>query len=289
MSNTQSIRRRIKSITNTRQITKAMELVAAAKMRKAQERAQNSRLYSSSAKESLSLLSIAAQKITHPLLASKKSAAGASRKDLLIVITSDRGLAGSYNSFCLRLASSFLQTKIDSVDILTIGKKARDFFSRTDANIAATFIDLPPYPSFNDLRPVAEIAIDDFLRRQYSQVNIVYTKFHSTVKQEAVLEQFLPIENKDYTEGEEPLPEFTFEPNEKNVLDYVVPRLVETLLYQKLLESVASEHSARMVAMKNASDNASDIIKDLQLTYNGVRQAGITQELAEITAGSNAI
>ena len=267
-------------------------MVAAAKMRKAQQSALKSRLYSNSASESLSLLSLISQKISHPLLRQQTNLPK-NAKGLLIVITSDRGLAGSYNSFCLRQASSFLQNKTIDYDVLTVGKKAQDFFSKTDANIIATFTDIPPYPGLADIRAIAEIAIGDFLSKKYNLVNIVYTKFYSTIRQEAVLEQFLPVKPAEVAtevqESKNILPEFSFEPDEKEVLHSIVPRLVEVLFYQKLLESIASEHSARMVAMKNASDNAGDIIKDLQLTYNSVRQAGITQELAEITAGANAI
>lgn len=293
MGNTQQIRRRIKSITNTRQITKAMELVAAAKMRKAQELTLKSRNYSNSGEEILRLLKKASKnKKRHPLLVKRNNP----KKILLIVISSDKGLAGSYNSFVLRKASKFISEQTLPTDVLTIGKKAQDFFSKTKIQIVATFTGLPPYPQSTDIKPIIEIAINDFLKKKTDKIVIAYTKFHSTIKQEAVLEDFLPISDIDgegdkesIIESSKETEEYQFEPTEPEVLSAIVPRLVEIALYQKLLESIASEHSARMVAMKSASDNAKDIISDLQLTYNSIRQASITQELSEITAGANAL
>lgn len=285
MSNTQLLRRRIKSISNTRQITKAMELVSAAKMRKAQEQTVNSRLYSENADQILKLLSVYANKYSHPLLDDRPNP----KKGLVIIITSDKGLAGSYNSFAIRQALKFIDESKISKDILTVGKKAQDFFTKTPQNIIATFTTLPPNPSINDIQPIIEIAIGDYLDKKNDLVTIIYTKFHSTIKQVAVTEQLLPIVKIQNEEVEPKAYEYKFEPNPAEVMNVIVPKLVEISLYQKLLESIASEHSARMVAMKNASDNAKDIIYDLQLTYNSVRQASITSELAEITAGANAI
>lgn len=293
MSNTQQIRRRIKSITNTRQITKAMELVAAAKMRKAQELTLKSRNFSLGSEEVLRLLQKAARKTAHPLLLIRNEV----NKIMLIVMASDKGLAGSYNANILRKSAQYINEQKVPVELMTIGKKAQNFFSKTDAEIVASFSDLPPYPTSRDIKPIIDIAISDFLSGKVDKVVITYTKFHSTIKQEVLVDEFLPIVSEDSNPTGEPTAseniyqpdEYKFEPDEAKVLDTIVPGLVEISLYQKVLDSIASEHSSRMVAMKNASDNAKDIIDDLQLTYNSVRQASITQELAEITAGANAI
>lgn len=288
MSNTQSLRRRIRSVKSTRQITKAMELVAAAKMRKAQNQAVKSRNYSSAGFEVLQLLSGANNELTHQLLQKPEKTA----RGLLIVICSDKGLAGSYNGLVLRSALNLIKAETVEYDLITVGKKAQNFFSKLGKNIIATFTDIPPYPTAVDIKPIIDIAIADFIGQKYGKVSVAFTKFHSTVKQEALVEQLLPVESQSENKDSEidfSNNDFIFEPSQTRVLEAMVPRLIETQLYQKMLEAIASEHSARMVAMKNASDNAGDIIDDLNSTYNTVRQAGITKELAEITAGANAI
>lgn len=309
----QHIKQRIKSIRSTSQITKAMELVSAAKMRKAQAQAQASRPYALHGREIIEMLSGRVDRKKHALLANRKV-----EKIALIVISSDKGLAGSYNTLLTREVAKFIKENQDKkIDIITVGKKGEKALLSLGFKPTASFADIATHPNFSDIIPIGKIAIDGFIDLIYDQVIVAYTHFHSTIKQEAKVAVLLPIngvspEGKSGSqapqEGEAALPRrgreaiedtsfadgrsnllYKFEPNQDKVLDFILPRMIETNFYQFLLEAIASEHSARMVAMKNASDNASDIIGDLTLTYNSARQAKITQELLEITGAAEAI
>lgn len=288
MSSLQLIHRRIKSIRNTRQITKAMELVAASKMRRAQAETLQSRAYSS---ESLIMIRTLSDKIDqsiHPLLAHRRI-----DHILLIVVTSDRGLAGAYNSILIRqIVKYLLENSGKKFSLVTIGKKGRDVLARlageaNGINIVASYTNFPPHPIWSDITPIAKMAIDGFSSSQYDSVQIAYTHFHSTVKQEPKIDQLLPLSNS--INNQQPTAknhfDYQFEPTPDMIFDFILPRTIEVQIYQRVLEAIASEHSARMVAMKNASDNASEIIDDLRLTYNSVRQAKITQDLMEISQG----
>ncbi len=285
MAQIQVIRRRIKSVTNTRQITKAMELVAASKMRRAQEATFQSRPYSaliSSVVSSLLSLDDAAQ---HRLFSIRPIT-----NRLIIVVTSDRGLAGAYNSNTLKL---FLENlpKDTSTKVIVIGQKGAQFVSRlSNIEILGTYINFPTQPTARDIYPIIRSAISMFEKQEIDSVELIYTRFISTIQQKANLMPLLPI---PFLESEEtkiaPIEAGLFEPSSQIVLEALLPRYLEAKLYQAVLESIASEQSMRMMAMKNATDNAEELINDLTLTYNGARQAAITQELAEITSGSAAI
>jgi len=292
MASLQLYRRRIKSINSTRQITKAMELVAASKMRRAQE--QTSRLsdYASTTEEFVRILSSITDPVAHPLL--YRPAESGNNKKLMVTITSDRGLAGVYNSALLRKVIE-VETKDSThmTNYLTIGKKGQDFLNRLAKTIVASFTKFPPHPSIADIQPIVKIISDGFLSRQYSSVHIAYTKYISTIKLEPQVFQLLPIEPPPSLTELNIAPrgraEYKFEPTRDEVLEFILPRALETVIYRTILESIASEHSARMIAMKNASDNAKDLIDDLTLTYNSVRQAKITQELSEIATAAGAV
>jgi F-type H+-transporting ATPase subunit gamma len=282
MAATKQIRQRIKSIGNTRKITKAMEMVAAAKMKKSQDLALKSQSYSIEALKTLSILSNLDTTISHPFLAKNTN----SKKSLLIVITSDRGLSGSYNSSAIKQASQYISESKNDIDVITIGKRGQDFFKSTDINLIATFTDLPANPQPSDLEGIFSIIKTDYVKGIYSTIDIVYTKFYSTIKTVATTQQLLPFVKPEIENTNK---EYIFEPDQQSVLSSIVPKLMEILFYQYLLDSFASEYSNQMIAMKNASDNAKDIIDDLQILYNTLRQASITQELAEITSGAAAL
>jgi F-type H+-transporting ATPase subunit gamma len=288
MPSTIALRRKIKSVRNTRQITKAMQMVAASKMRRAQEAVVNTRAYAELGAEIMERLQkrLAEEQTTsHTLFAQRES-----NRIILVVITSDKGLAGSYNSNVIKEALAFIKDRSDrSLRIITIGRKGEEALKRAGIPIEASFTEFPNHPTSNDITPIALLTIKAFIDEQCDQVSVIFTQFHSTIKQTAQVKQILPLTQEiSETDHNNETNDYQFEPNPERVLDYVVSRLVEVQLLQTLLESIASEHSARMLAMKNATDNANEMIGDLTLTYNGVRQASITQEIAEISAGANA-
>lgn len=290
MPSTIHLRRKIRSITNTKQITRAMQMVAASKMRKAQDAVLGSRAYASVGYEILArlqqVLHDEAGYLHHPLLERREV-----QRVALVVISSDKGLAGSYNANILKKTFEFIESKSGrTIDLITIGRKASEGLSRIGRPLIASFTDFPSKPLSSDIRPIAKLTIDAFLNKEYDEVSVVYTKFYSTLRQVAEVSQVLPIETLKQAEQaeEEGVAPYLFEPRGKNILNYIVPRLVEMKLFQTVLESIASEHSARMVAMKNATENASELIDDLRLTYNSIRQADITREIAEISAGVGA-
>lgn len=260
-------------------------MVSAAKMRRAQQRVLASRPYSERLQAVIADLAAmntdAEQAAAFPLLQSREIRAAA-----VILITPDRGLTGALNGNIIRRASRYILTEANvPVEVVAAGKKGRDFMVRTRQNVVAEFTALGDNVSLDDVRPMAEIAIDDFTAGKVDAVYLVFAEFVNTLNQRPELRQILPIERPaevgTYTD-------YIFEPDPATVLRNLLPRFVEIQIYQAMLESIASEHSARMVAMRNASDNAKDLVSDLNLTLNKARQAQITQEVAEISAGANA-
>lgn len=295
---TKTIKRRLKSVKNTKKITKAMELVAAAKMRHAVEAAVNTRAYATLAWSLLTTLS-RTETITLPLLEVREV-----KKILLILITSNRGLCGSFNSNIIRKTLRDLQANDNGVpvDIVAVGKKGADAARRAGRQLTGFMSDLPDTPRLTDVLPIARIVIDGYREKAYDKVFVAYTDYESALRQIPRLRQVLPVSKNDIermiaetgTETgaaavEDVLDEYLFEPNPMEVLELMLPRLVEMQIYQAVLESAASEHSARMLAMRSASDAAGDMIDELNLTYNKARQAGITQEIAEIAGGAAAL
>lgn len=289
MASLQLYRRRIKSINSTRQITKAMELVAASKLRRAQDQTLRLREYASITSEFVKLLSSVVDPKSHPLLTKPKVAPGLAKK-LIIVITSDRGLAGAYNSQMLRKVVELESEKHGAIEYVTIGKKGQDFLTRIGKPIVATFTKFAPHPSIQDIAPIVKLASNGFLNKEYKSIHIAYTEFVSTIKQIPQVVQLLPLQSTSLPVYQQTrVPEYQFEPSRDDVLEFVLPRALEMVIYRAILESIAAEHSSRMIAMKSASDNAKELVDDLTLSYNSVRQAKITQELAEIAIGAEAI
>lgn len=288
-TNSKEIRRRIKSTQSIAKITKAMELVSAAKMRKAQAAAQASRPYATLSAELLTALADRSGELDHPLLR-KAMEVGKSNKSLCILITSDKGLAGSLNSNVLNKVVSILKEDgRESIDFVTVGRKGLDAIRRINGNVIATFPGKDRNISQADAAPIAEIAMKDFTEGKYSKVFIAYPQFISTLVQKPNMLQLLPFVHKDSTEEVNGADDLLFEPSPGEVLERVIVRAVEFAVFQTMCESAASEHSARMVAMRNANEAAGDLIDDLSLTYNQARQAGITRELSEISAAKLAM
>jgi F-type H+-transporting ATPase subunit gamma len=286
VASTREIRRRIRSVANMSQITRAMEMVSAAKMRKAQQRVTASRPYSEQLRQIMSDLATQQpdpeQQAQFPLLQTRPV-----RNVELIVVTPDRGLTGALNTNILRRGSRFiLQEAGAPVQVIAAGKKARDYFVRTRQDVIAEFIGIGDNTTLDAVRPIADIAIDDFASGKVDAVYVVYSKFVNTLVQRPEVMQILPVEPPPAHEG---YADYIFEPSAADVLNDLLPRYVEVQLYQAILEGIASEHSARMVAMRSASDNAKEIQQELTLSYNKARQAQITREVSEIAAGANAM
>jgi F-type H+-transporting ATPase subunit gamma len=286
MASTREIRRRIRSVGNMQQITRAMEMVSAAKMRKAQQRVTASRPYSEQLRQIMSDLATQQpdpeQLAQFPLLQTRPV-----QNVELIVVTPDRGLTGALNTNILRRGSRFILTEAGApVQVIAAGKKARDYFVRTRQNVIAEFIGIGDNTTLDAVRPIADIAIDDFASGKVDAVYVVYSKFINTLVQRPEVMQILPVEPPPAHEG---YADYIFEPSAADVLNDLLPRYVEVQLYQAILEGIASEHSARMVAMRSASDNAKEIQQELTLSYNKARQAQITREVSEIAAGANAM
>ena len=269
------------------QITRAMEMVAASKMRRAQDRVTSGRPYSERLRDVLadlaSLQLDADQLQEFPLLAEREI-----RKTAVILVTPDRGLSGALNANLFRRTVQYIRDEaVDGhPEIIAVGKKGRDFSIRTNQNVIAEFIQLGDRPSLDDIRPVAQIAIKEFLDRNVDAVHIVYSQFINTLTQKPTVIQLLPIQRPEGDSRK--ADDFIFEPDEKTLLNALLPRYVEVILYQAVLENVASFYSAQMVAMRNATDNAKELSADLKLAFNKARQAQITNEVAEIAAGADA-
>ena len=284
MPSVREIRRRIRSVENTAKITKAMSMIAASKMRRAQEMALQGRPYSERMRALLS--NLAAQEREedelHPLLRRR-----AATNVTMVLITPDRGLTGGLHSKINRAAAQFIIEQPASTRLVTIGRKGRDFMARTGQEVQAVFTDMGDRPSILDITPAASILIDDFTAERVDAVYIVYADFVSTTVQTPVVRPLLPVTPADLRPEE--AVGYIYEPTGEAVLSALLPRFVELELYHAVLESVASEQSARMVAMRNATDNANEMIVDLTLEMNKARQENITTELLDIVGGAAAV
>ncbi len=283
-----ALKHRITSVRNTRQITKAMELVSASKMRRAQDRAKLSRDYQNAAYELLLKLNGLSEVGSHPLFAHRKVTSR-----LYLLVTSNTGLAGAYNYNVLREFTTALrndrENKVTSY-VITIGHKGAQFARRLkDVKLLAVYPAFGDQPTANDIRPILNTLIEEYREKKIDEAEIIYTVYKSSISQQAVRLSILPAHVNDDSTKPVIAPYTNFEPSVDEVLDNAAVRLIEVQIWQALLESLASEHSMRMVAMKNATDNANDLIDDLTLEFNTARQAAITQELAEITNGAEAI
>lgn len=281
MAEQQAIKRRIRSVSNTKQITKAMQLVAASKLRRAQDAALGPKAYIAAGQEILASLASTPEAQYHPLFEQRSI-----KSALTIAITSDRGLAGAYNSNVNRaLTHQLIDNGAHKQQVVAIGSYAARHVARMiNVDELAAYAKDTPNPDVAIAQPVLREAVDLFMSGDIDVVHIVYTKFVSTIKQEVVIEQLLPIIAPAAASSSP-----TYEPEPEVLLRLAINRLLEAQLLQAILESGASEQAARMLAMKNATDNASELIEDLTLAFNNARQAAITQELAEISAGAEAI
>lgn len=286
MPSTIALKRRITSIRGTRQITKAMELVSASKLRRAQEFAQRSRDYRDLAYDLLKRLNAMGEVERQPLFRKRTV-----KNRLYVVVTSNTGLAGAYNANTLKQLTNALQRdrseKVKS-HVITIGSKGAQFVRRLhDVDLFAVYPPFGDQPSANDVQPILNNIMDKFGDESVDEVSIIYTKFKSTVVQEPQTQQLLPAPAPENEEKDVPIS--NFEPDVETVVAQITTRLVEAQIWQAVLESLASEHAMRMLATKNATDNANDLIKDYTLELNTARQAAITQELAEISGGAEAL
>lgn len=284
MASTREIRRRIKSVKNTAKITKAMEMVSASKMRRAQRNTLATRPYADRMRDVMGELTRrAGQTLAHPLLTKRTTIS----KVGLVVVTPDKGLCGALVSNVLRAAARFVldQQKLGrTVEVITVGRKGRAFAVRNNLNLIAELTGLGDAPSLLDTLAASTNVINGFVEGRFDEVHVVFTSFINTLSQRPEQRRLLPIEPPVDAPGTSV--DYTYEPSQGEVLDALLPRFVEVQLYQTILESIASEHSARMTAMKNATDNAKELVRVLTLSANKARQAAITKELSEIAAGS---
>jgi F-type H+-transporting ATPase subunit gamma len=287
MPGTKEIRVKIKSVQNTRKITKAMEMVAASKMRRAQERMRHARPYGEKIRNVAAHISHANPEYRHPFLVHRDSV----KRIGLIVITTDKGLCGALNTNLLRMALNQYkawQAEGEEIDVCAIGNKGFGFMQRLGANIVSHAIQIGDRPQMDKLIGTIKVMLDGYTKDRFDRLMIGYTRFLNTMKQEPVLEQLLPLSGERLG-APETVWDYLYEPEAKAVLDQVMTRYIEAIIFQAVAENMASEQSARMVAMKSASDNARDLIDELTLIYNKNRQAGITKELSEIVGGAAAV
>jgi F-type H+-transporting ATPase subunit gamma len=287
MAGSKEIRTKIKSVQNTRKITKAMEMVAASKMRKAQERMRAARPYAEKIRNVAAHISHANPEYKHPFLVARDTV----QRVGIIVVTTDKGLCGGLNTNVLRLALNQMkewEAQGEQFDVCCIGNKGFGFMQRMGANVVSHVVGLGDRPHMEKLIGAVKVMLDGYSQDRFDRLVMFYTRFINTMKQEPVMQQLLPLSGEKLG-----VPtgawDYIYEPEARAVLDQVLTRYVEALIYQAISENMASEQSARMVAMKAASDNASNVIDELTLIYNKTRQAAITKELSEIVGGAAAV
>ncbi len=294
MPNTREVRLRIKSIKSISQVTRALQAVSASKVRKAMAAVLRTRPYAQKAWDVLThIASQPGGMDLHPLLAKRVMV----EHILVVIISGDRGLAGAYNTNIIRYALQHFNQSKATVKYVTVGRKGRDLLARRRKEIIAEFSNLPADPSFNDVAAIGHIAVEEFLTGKVDEVYIVYTDFINMVKQIPDVKKLLPLEYKTGGERTNTFDSqakqynatYFYEPDEKSILDEIVPRFTALQVYQAILESQASEHASRMIAMKNATDSASELANALQLEYNKARQQTITNEMLDIAGGAEAL
>ncbi|UJF33278.1 ATP synthase F1 subunit gamma [Paenibacillus hexagrammi] len=277
------IKRQIKSTQNTKQITRAMEMVAAANLRRAQQAAEAARPYSDKLKEVVGSIAAGTKGVKHPMLQSREV-----KKTAYLVITSDRGLAGGYNANVLRKVMTEIREKHKSTSeyaVFVIGRKGSNFFNKRQIPIVEEVTGVPDSPKFSDIKQVAAAAVANFENGTYDQLFLVYNQFKNAITQIPTMVQLLPMEN---VAGTASAASYEYEPSPEGVLEVLLPKYAETLIYSAVLEGKASEFGARMTAMNSATKNATKMISSYTLAYNRARQASITQEISEIVAGASA-
>jgi F-type H+-transporting ATPase subunit gamma len=293
MANTREVRLRIRSVKNIAQVTRALQAVSASNVRKAMAAMIRTRPYATKAWQVLTHIAGQPGRASlHPLLTPRNE----DRNELVVLVAGDRGLAGAYNSNIVRFALQKFNPKEIPVSYITIGRKGRDMLIRRRKKVIAEFSHLPAAPSFSDVSAIGRLAVDEFLNGNADRVYLVYTDFYNMVKQVPAMKQLLPLEIGTGEERVETFEQtkkanaaYIYEPSEEEILDEIVPRFTALQVYQAIMESLASEHAARMVAMKNATDSATELAGALQLEYNKARQQGITGEILDIVGGVEAL
>lgn len=295
MATPREIRRRILTIGNLGQVTRALQAVAASKARRAQEAALATRAYSQKAWEFIRSLSLTTDEGLHPLLTRRSSV----ERVAMVLISGDRGLCGAYNHNIVRTADDFARRHGVPVRYITVGRRGRDHLWRADENIVAEFESLPAAPTMADVSPITRAAVDEFLEQRADEVYLARTDFVNLLTQRPVIQRLLPLRPTDldtqvmaeYVVDVQPAPmeDVIFEPDPATILEAVLPRFTELQVYQAILEAQASEHAARMVAMRNATENAAALADDLTLEYNKARQQSITRELLDVAGGAEAL
>lgn len=283
METMRDIKRRINSVKNTKKITRAMKMVAGAKLRRAQEKAENARPFFNKTRKILLDVQEYTRNADHPLLNEKEG-----NRHLYIMITADRGLCGAYNSKVIDKLKESIDPK-EEVSLLTIGKKGRDYFARRDYNIISEYVQIDDYPDFRFSYKITEEILSLFKEDMVDRVSLVYTHFVSALTQEVKAIRLLPLSSPEKQEKDEIQVEYLYEPSPDEVLDVLLPKYLNNVFYAALLESKASEFGSRMTAMDSATDNANEMIDELTLSYNRARQAEITKEINEIVSGAEAL
>lgn len=293
MANTREVRLRIRSVKNIAQVTRALQAVSASNVRKAMAAMLRTRPYATKAWQVLTHIAQQPGRASlHPLLTPRAEY----HNELVVLLAGDKGLAGAYNSNIVRFALQRFSSKEIPVSFVAIGRKGRDMLIRRRKNVIAEFSHLPPAPSFTDVSAIGRLAVDEFLSGKADRVYLVYTDFVNMVKQVPAIKQLLPLEIGSgegrvvtFEQTKKANAAYIYEPNEEEILDEIVPRFTALQVYQAIMESLASEHAARMVAMKNATDSATELANALQLEYNKARQQGITGEILDIVGGVEAL
>ncbi|HHV46666.1 MAG TPA: ATP synthase F1 subunit gamma [Tissierellia bacterium] len=281
---TREIKRRIRGINNIKQITNAMELVASARLKRARDRLEKTRPYYNAIYENIREVLGELGSINHPYLKPREI-----KRSLYIVIAADRGLAGGFNSNVNRLAEREMKYIKDRVKVIAVGTKARDYFRLRGYDIMAEFIGITEDPSFKDAKNIGTLALEAYEKGEIDEVKLVYTRFISVISQQPDILRLLPGDSLKADEEKAKRAIIEFEPSLDDVLNYLIPKYIQSVIYGALVESSASQQGARRTAMENATDNAEEMIDELLLTYNRVRQAAITTEITEIVSGAEAL
>ena len=293
MASARDMRLRIRSIKNIAQVTRALEAVSASKVNKAVAQVEGTRPYAAKAWQVLKHVAMQpGSESLHPLLTNRVDV----KKTLVLLLSSDRGLAGAYNTNIIRFDMRSFGDKHDIVEYITVGKKGRDLIMRRGGNVVAEFSDLPAAQSFMDVSAIGHLAVEKFLEGDVDEVYLVYTNYINMAKQIPVMKKLLPLAVDDsdalvreYGTAKKMRAAYIYEPSPEEILDEVIPKFTALQVYQAILESLASEHAARMVAMRNATDNAHELVDALQLEYNKVRQQTITGDILDIAGGAEAL
>ncbi len=288
MPSLREMRRRMQSVANIGQVTRALEAVSASRVRRAQQLVLATRPYADRAWDVLThLASQAGRDVVHPLLTERPEV----RRVLVVMITGDRGLAGAFYSNIVRATLAHFNRSSAPVDYVIIGRKGRDIMSRRQVNIVAEFSSLPPEPTFADVSAIGRLVVDEFEQARADQIYLAYTRFVNLLHQEAMIRKLLPLEVEVRAQREEgpSHPAYLYEPSEAALVNEIVPRFTALQVYQAILESLASEHAARMVAMRSASENAVDLVEALRIQYNKARQQAITSDMLDIAGGAEAL